>query len=185
MVLVCIAPGLSVACVGQHRTISEVVPAQLIVRAACNGGFSGPGARPVSATTVANWYIKNGSLVYLLFLRGESGWYNRKTEWNYATDSLGQFVQNFAVGDFRYRITLDAQSKRVSLLGTRLNLESVNVGFMDRVADTGFLRGSELHDFCWTSPPDPVDEVLGQSKGSVDFVSHSAILGNAPVPNTR
>ena len=161
------------------------MPTQTIARRTCTGEFSGPGARPVSATTVANWYIKDGSLIYLLFLRGDPGWYNRKTAWNYATDSLGQFVQSFAVGDFRYRITLDAESKSVALSTIRLDLQSANVGFVDRVADTAVLRGSELHDFCWTSPPDPVAEVLGQSKAGVEFVSRAASLGTKAVANRR
>jgi hypothetical protein len=120
----------------------------------------------------------------LVFLRGDPGWYDHKTQWNYTTDSLGQFVQSLVVGDFRYRITLDPDSKSVSLLDARVNLDSANIGFIDRAGDSAVLRESELHDFCWTSPPDPVAEVLSQSPKSVEFVSHPAGFGRG-VPNTR
>lgn len=139
----------------------------------------------MSATTVANWYIKDGSLIYLLFLRGNPGWYNHKTQWNYATDSLGQFVQSLVVGDFSYQITLDPDFKSVSVMTARLNLDSANIGFIDRVEGGAVLRESDLHDFCWTSPPDPVAEVFSQSPKSVEFVSHPAGFGRATVPNTR
>ena len=181
----CFGLGVSTACAGKPGSLSKIVPLQSVVRPNCNGQFTGPGARPVSATTVANWYIKDGSLVYLLFLRGDPGWYNHKTEWNYATDSVGQFVQSLAVGDFHYRITLDARSNRVSLLGARIDLGAANIGLVDRVGDSAVVQASELHDFCWASPPDPVAEVLAQSPRSVEFVSHPAGFGRGTVPNTR
>src|SRR4051812_19726765 len=80
-VLMGIASGLSLACGGNPQTVASVAPVSRVVRPSCSGQFTGPGARPVSATTVANWYIKNGSLIYLVFLRGDLGWYNQKTQW--------------------------------------------------------------------------------------------------------
>jgi len=146
----------------------QVLPVQ---QPACLGKFTGTGARPVSPTTVASWHINDGSLVYLLLLRGSPGWYNQKTQWNFGPDSVGQFIQRFDVGGFKYTITLDAKSERVEMLGVRLDLRSANVGYLERDRDGAALRGSELQAFCWSSPPDPVAELLERSPQSVAFVT--------------
>jgi hypothetical protein len=137
----------------------------------CSAGFSGPGARPVSPTTVANWYIKDGRLVYIVFLRGMPGWYNKRTKWDTGTDSAGRFVQDFDVGGFRYSLTLNESSRSLSVLGSDANLRQGNVVLMDRVPDTAVIRRSEFLDFCWNSPPDVVTEVLMRSKETEKFVT--------------
>ena len=136
----------------------------------CTAEFSGPGARPVSPTTVANWYIKDGRLVYILFLRGMPGWYNKRTKWDIRNDSTG-VVQDFDVGGFRYGLALNESTRTLSVLGSHANLRQGNVVLMDRAADTGVIRRSEFLDFCWSSPPDVVAEVLGRSRETEKFVS--------------
>jgi hypothetical protein len=153
-----------------HATV--VAPARTAtVKLACSSNFSGPGARPVSATTVANWYIKDGQLVYAMFLRGAPGWYNKHTRWETRTDSAGRFIQDFDVGGFRYSITLDQSSGSLWALGKNTNVREANVILMDRTADTAAIRGSELLDFCWTSPPDAVADILARSRATEAFAS--------------
>ena len=141
------------------------------IEMSCSAGLSGPGARPVSPTTVASWYIKDGRLVYVVFLRGMPGWYNKRTKWDTRTDSAGRFVQDFDVGGFRYSLTLNESSRSLSVLGSDANLRQGNVVLMDRVADTAVIRRSEFLDFCWNSPPDVVAEVLMRSKETEKFVT--------------
>ena len=137
----------------------------------CSAGFSGPGARPVSPTTVANWYINDGRLVYAVFLRGLPGWYNKRTHWEFRTDSTGRFIQDFDVGGFRYNLTLDRSTGSLSALGENANVRGANIILMDRTADSAVIKSSELLEFCWTSSPDAVADILARSRATEAFVS--------------
>ena len=154
---------------GIARAPAQQIP--VAVRPPCNAEFTGTGARPVSRTTVANWYIKNGELIYLVFLRGDPEWYDKKTDWKFGADSTGRYVQNFNVGGFRYDIILDRNSRWLSLLDARMDVHVANVGMIDKNGAKTSLRGSEMLAFCWTSPPDAVAEVLARSPASLKFVS--------------
>ena len=175
-----VRPAIISICSGSILLALSCTPSQPVTRPSpepsskfelsCSPGFSGPGARPVSPTTVANWYVKDGRLVYVLFLRGIPGWYNKRTKWDVRKDSTG-IVQDFDVGGFRYSLTLEESSRTLSVLGSHANLGQANVILMDRVADTGVIRRSEFLDFCWSSPPDVVAEVLGRSRETEKFIT--------------
>jgi hypothetical protein len=148
----------------------------------CAGHFSGPGARPVSTTTVANWYIEDGRLVYAVFLRGASGWYNKRTEWRMQNDSAGRYVQNFDVGGFHYSLSLDKSAGTLSVLGTSTNMRDANIILLDRLADGAVIRHAELQEFCWHSAPDVVAEVLARSKEIQRFIATG--ITDVPGPST-
>jgi hypothetical protein len=138
---------------------------------ACSEKFSGPGARPVSPPTVANWYIKNGQLAYVVFLRRGPNWYDRHTDWHSGPDSTGGgFIQDFDVGGFRYSLVLDKDSHLLSVLGKTVDLAKGNVVLLDRSGDSAIVVGSEQHFFCWASPPNVVEEVLARSPLTTQFV---------------
>ena len=137
----------------------------------CTEKFSGPGARPVSQTTVANWYIKNGQLIYVVFLRGDPGWYNRHTDWHNSMDPTEKFTQDLDVDGFRYSLVLDKDSRLLSVLGRTVDVAKTNVVLLDRSGDSAVVSGLEQHYFCWASPPDVVDEVLTRSTLTTQFVS--------------
>jgi hypothetical protein len=164
----CLVPVLGCSA---HTQSAPALKVPAVVRPACTGQFSGPGARPISRTTVANWYVRNGDLVYLIFLRGTPGWYDRKTSWKFGEDSTGRFVQNFDVGGFRYDLILDRTSTSLSILDTQIDLSKANIALIDKSEGKTFLRGSEMLSFCWTSPPDVAAEVLERSPASLKFVS--------------
>lgn len=162
---------LALACAPSPTVHRRAAPQTAVTEAPCSASFSGPGARPVSPTTVANWYIKNGRLVYAVFLRGIPGWYNKRTSWNTRTDSLGRFVQDFDVGGFRYSLTLDESSGLLSALGKTTDVRAANVILMDHTSDSAAISASEFIGFCWASPPDVAAEVLARSKTAEQFVS--------------
>lgn len=158
---------------------SPMVPAPAAVTPAapCGGQFTGPDARPVSRSSVSNWYITNGQLAYAVFIRGEPGWYDRRTSWDNRTDSLGRFVQEFDVGGFQYDLVFDPATGQLSVSGTSADARRQNVVFVERVGDSLRVVGAEQHIFCWDSPPDAAAEIFERSPGAVGFVS------GAPVPD--
>lgn len=161
---------LALSCTPSPPATRGVPARSSTIGLSCSAGFSGPGARPVSPTTVANWYIKDGRLVYAVFLRGIPGWYNKRTSWDTRTDSAGRFVQDFDVGGFRYSLALDESSRVLSVLGKTANMREANIILIDRTADSGVIRSSELMEFCWASPPDVAAEVLARSRTTEQFV---------------
>jgi len=162
--------GLVALSCGPKPQESVVAPVRTTVKLVCSADYSGPGARPVSSTTVANWYIKNGQLAYAVFIRGTPGWYNKHTQWETRHDSVGRYIQDFDVDGFRYSIVFDESSGSLWALGKNTNVRKANVILMDRTADAGVVKSSELLEFCWLTPPDAVADILARSKVTDAFV---------------
>lgn len=145
--------------------------------AQCDGQFTGPGARPVSRSSVSNWYITNGQLAYAVFIRGAPDWYDRRTSWDNRTDSLGRFVQEFDVGGFRYDLVFDATTGQLFVSGAGADARRQNVVFVERAGDSLRIVGAEQHILCWDSPADAAAEIFERSPGAVRFVT------GTPVPD--
>jgi hypothetical protein len=139
-------------------------------------------ARPVTATTVGHYYIQNGGLVYIVFLRGSPGWYTDLKDWQIPTSPSSQHVQSVDIAGFRYALTLDAGTRSLGVLDERVDLRRSNVVFLDRVGNDVVVRGGELLNLCWSSVPDAVGQVLSRSRSAMTFVTGAAVPPPKPPP---
>jgi hypothetical protein len=150
--------------------------------AACDQEVTATEARPVTATTVGHYYIENGGLVYLVFLRGSPGWYSDLRDWQIPATLPSQHVQSVDIAGFRYALTLDAGTRSLRVLDERVDLRRSNVVFLDRVGNDVVVRGGELLNLCWSSLPDAVGQVLSRSRSAVTFVTGAATPPPKPPP---
>ncbi len=149
------------------------------VSAACNHGFTAADARPVSATTIGHYYIENGGLVYLVFVRGAPAWYGDVNAWQVPQPPAGQHVRNAEIAGVRYVLSLDAGQRTLSVRDEEVDLQKTNVVFVDRVGNNLSVVGGELLNLCWPSQPDPVGQVLSRSPAAARFVT------GTPAPQRR
>jgi hypothetical protein len=131
---------------------------------------------------VGHYYIDNGGLVYLVFLRGTPGWYTDLRDWQIPASPAGQHVQSVDIAGFRYALTLEAGTHSLQVLDERVDLRRSNVVFLDRVGNDVVVRGGELLNLCWSSVPDAVGQVLSRSRAAVTFVTGAAIPPPRPPP---
>jgi hypothetical protein len=148
----------------------------------CDHDIAVTDARPVTGTTVAHYYIEDGGLVYLVFLRGSPGWYTDRSNWQISPSPTGEHVQSVDVAGFRYALTLDAGTRSLSILDNRVDLKRSNVVFLDRVGNDVVVRGGELLNLCWSSQPDAVGQVLSRSRAAMSFVTGAAVPPPKPPP---
>jgi hypothetical protein len=151
----------------------------------CDQAITVTDARPVTGTTVAHYYIEEGGLVYLVFLRGSPGWYPDRSNWQISASPSGEHVQSVTIAGFRYALTLDAGTRALSILDHRIDLKRSNVVFLDRVGSDVLVRGGELLNLCWSSPPDAVGQVLSRSRAAMSFVTGATVPPRRPPPATR
>lgn len=152
------------------------------IDATCDQDVTVTDARPVTGTTVAHYYIENGGLVYLVFLRGTPGWYTDLRDWQIPATPASQHVQRVDIADFHYALTLDPGTRSLSVLDQRVDLKKSNVVFLDRVGNDVVVRGGELLNLCWSSPPDAVGQVLSRSRDAMSFVTGAAVPPPRPPP---
>lgn len=148
----------------------------------CDQDFTVADARPVSATTVGHYYIENGGLVYLVLLRGSPAWYGDLKDWQIPPVAVGQHARTVGISGFSYDVTLDIGAQSLSVRDQRVDLQKSNVVFLDRVGNDVVVRGGELLNLCWSSPPDAVGQVLSRSPAAVKFVTSGAAPGPKPKP---
>jgi hypothetical protein len=95
-------------------------------------GFGGPGATPISPTTVLQWLLEprdsgGAQLAYAIAIRGEPGWYNQRTTWT-ASDSVPRFeTTNWNVGPVRYAVSYNQKDHRLRTFGNEVNLAHGNL----------------------------------------------------------
>ena len=150
--------------------------------AECDQDLTVTDARPVTGTTVAHYYIDNGGLVYLVFLRGSPGWYTDRSNWQISPSPSSEHVQSVDIAGFRYALTLDAGTRSLSILDNRVDLKRSNVVFLDRVGNDVVVRGGELQNLCWSSLPDAVGQVLSRSRAAMSFVTGATVPPPRPPP---
>jgi hypothetical protein len=150
--------------------------------AVCDEEFTVADARPVSATTVGHYYIENGGLVYIVFLRGAPAWYGEMRDWRIPPAPEGQNARTVGIGGFNYDLRLDVGTRFLSVLDERVDLRKSNVVFLDRIGNDVVVRGGELMNLCWASRPDAVGQVLSRSRAAVTFVTGSAVPPPRPPP---
>jgi hypothetical protein len=141
----------------------------------CDEDFTVADARPVTATTVGHYYIENGGLVYVVFLRGAPAWYGEMRDWQIPPTPASESARTVGIAGFNYNLRLDAETKALSVLDERVDLRRSNVVFLDRVGNDVVVRGGELMNLCWASPPDAVGQVLSRSRAAVAFVTGRAV----------
>jgi hypothetical protein len=141
---------------------------------ACDKDLTDADARPVTATTLAHYFIENGRLVYLVFLRGTPGWYGDMASWKVTPGPTPAHFRNVDIGGLQYDLRLDPGSRSLDLLEKPVDLQKSNVIFADRVGRDVVVRGGELMNLCWSAPPDAVGQVLTRSPAAVTFVKASA-----------
>ena len=152
----------------------------------CDNDFTLGDARPVTATTVAHYYIENGGLRYLVFVRGAPGWYGEMADWKVSPGPVAEHYRNVDIAGFHYDLRLAPGAQSLDLLEKPVDLQKSNVIFADRVGKDVVVRGGELMNLCWTSPPDAVGQVLSRSPAAVKFVSAAATTPKpAPVRRRR
>jgi hypothetical protein len=152
---------------------------------ACGEDFTDADARPVTATTLAHYFIENGRLVYLVFVRGAPGWYGDMASWKVTPGPAPAHFRNVDIGGFQYDLRLDPGSRSLDLLEKPVDLQKSNVIFADRVGRDVIVRGGELMNLCWSSPPDAVGQVLTRSPAAVKFVTASATQPKPAPPRRR
>ncbi len=152
------------------------------IDATCDQDVTVTDARPVTGTTVAHYFIENGGLVYLVFLRGSPGWYTDLKDWRIPAMPASQHVQRVDIADFHYALTLDPGTRSLRVLDQRVDLRRSNVVFLDRVGNDVVMRGGELLNLCWSAPPDAVGQVLSRSRDAMSFVTGASIPPPKPPP---
>jgi len=153
--------------------------------AGCDNDFTLGDARPVTATTVAHYYIENGGLVYLLFVRGAPGWYGDMADWKVSPGPAAEHYRNVDIAGFHYDLRLAPGTQSLDLLEKPVDLQKSNVIFADKVGRDVVVRGGELMNLCWSSPPDAVGQVLSRSPAAVKFVSGVATTPRPAAPARR
>lgn len=164
---------LSAGCMGTAGTVPASMKSPQLP-GACGGGWTAPFTRPVSTTTVSAWYVSDGKLIYIVFVRGAPGWWETKTQWTMGTDSVGRFVQTFDVGGFRYNVTLDDRAELLTVHGSTTRLDEGRVVLAERVRDSLVVRRVEQAELCWPLQPDMevmIGQVLGRAPAALQFVS--------------
>lgn len=152
------------------------------LEADCDQDLTVTDARPVTGTTVAHYYIEKGGLVYLVFLRGSPGWYTDRSAWQISASASSQHLQSVDIAGFRYALAIDAGTRSLSVLDNRIDLGRSNVVFLHRVGNDVVVRGGELLNLCWSSPPDAVGQVLSRSRAAMSFVTGATVPPPRPPP---
>ncbi len=153
--------------------------------AGCDNDFTLGDSRTVTATTVAHYYIENGGLVYLVFVRGAPGWYGEMADWKVSPGPAAEHYRNVDIAGFHYDLRLAPGARSLDLLEKPVDLQKSNVIFADRVGKDVVVRGGELMNLCWSLPPDAVGQVLSRSPAAVKFVSASATAPRPAAPARR
>jgi len=152
--------------------------------AGCGNDFTVGDSRPVTATTVAHYYIENGGLRYLVFVRGAPGWYGDMSTWK-VDPGPTEHYRNVDIAGFQYDLRLAPGAQSLEVLEKPVDLQKSNVIFADRVGRDMVVRGGELMNLCWSSPPDAVGQVLSRSPAAVKFVSAAATAPRPAAPARR
>ncbi len=132
-------------------------------------GIAGVGARPISDTVAATWFIESASpsgdykrMSLMIFLVGPAGWTKKRTDWHWGTEDPA--YSTFLVDGHQLHFEYSSQSGRWSAPNKKGNVKDTNVLVVaevgtakPRVVHTEKLRLSVAFD------SDPVAEVVKQS----------------------
>ena len=157
-------------CVERH--ILTACCAALVLSGSAAGsptGTAGVGARPITDTVAATWFIESASLSgdykrvsLMIFLVGPNGWTKKRTDWQWGTEDPAH--STFLVDGHRLHFEYSSQSGRWSVADKKGNAKDANVVVVAGVgsAKPRVIHTEKLH-LSVAFDADPVVEVLKQS----------------------